>query len=201
MPKIPASNLSPFQAHVKAWEKCTKCSLCQGRNQVVFARGKIPCEVLFIGEAPGKSENILGAPFVGPAGSLLDMIIERALEQSEKPKLRIALTNLVACIPKSDNDEKLPEPPKEAIEACSPRLKQFVRLCKPRLIILTGQLPRKHISGEAQFGCDWLPRGQSLEFCELTHPAAILRMQPVKKSFETKRAIVILSQAFRNLKC
>jgi uracil-DNA glycosylase len=63
---------------------------------VVLCRGRLPCDVLFVGEAPGVSEDVLGRPFVGPAGKLLDTIVERALDG----QYDCAMTNLVACIPK-----------------------------------------------------------------------------------------------------
>jgi DNA polymerase len=58
---------------------------------LVTARGHVPCDILIIGEAPGASEDIIGRPFVGPAGILLDDILEKSLD----PDIRVAMTNLV----------------------------------------------------------------------------------------------------------
>lgn len=67
--------------HVEKWKDCQRCPLAQQRSNIVLARGTVPCDVLFIGEAPGASEDALGLPFVGPAGHLLNQIIERVLPQ------------------------------------------------------------------------------------------------------------------------
>jgi uracil-DNA glycosylase len=68
-----------WSAHVDDWKDCTRCPLHTVRSNVVLARGSIPCDILFVGEAPGRSEDALGKPFVGPAGILLDEMIEDAL--------------------------------------------------------------------------------------------------------------------------
>lgn len=84
-----------FSDHVDRWKHCTLCPLHKVRRQVVLARGKLPADVLMVGEAPGLSEDVLGAPFTGPAGQLLDRIITA----TELENYRIAFTNLVGCIP------------------------------------------------------------------------------------------------------
>ena len=89
--------MTPYQRHREKWKGCERCSLYRGRRSVVLCRGKLPCDVLFVGEAPGVSEDVLGRPFVGPAGKLLDEIVERALDG----QYDYAITNLVACIPKA----------------------------------------------------------------------------------------------------
>lgn len=101
MPYKPQPTISPFQRHKAKWIDCQRCSLCERRKHVVLVRGKIPAPVLFIGEAPGASEDVLGRPFVGPAGKLLDHIIEKGIDG----QYDYAITNLVGCIPK-------PSPPR-----------------------------------------------------------------------------------------
>lgn len=78
--------MSAWQQHVERWKDCTACPLCRQRYRICLARGDIPCDVLFIGEAPGQSEDATGLVFWGPAGDLLDNksdvrpgIIQRAL--------------------------------------------------------------------------------------------------------------------------
>jgi len=117
-----------YKQHREKWNDCEKCELCNQRGSVVLARGKIPCDLLFIGEAPGQSEDVLGVPFVGPAGKLLDSIIDQATltgraeysPGSGKPVPnenfpRIAFTNLVSCIPKGEDGNKIQEPEKQHI--------------------------------------------------------------------------------------
>ncbi len=77
------------------WKDCQRCKSSNSRTEIVLARGKVPAPILFIGEAPGASEDALGKPFIGPAGKVLDDIITVALDG----QYDYALTNLVACYP------------------------------------------------------------------------------------------------------
>ncbi len=194
--------MTPYKKHKSKWSGCVRCCLHRNRTCVVLARGKVPCDVLLIGEAPGVSEDVFGKPFFGPAGKLLDRIIEAAIgEQCD-----YALTNLVACIPIGGDGNKAQEPSKEAIEACAPRLVEFVRLCKPKLIVLVGRLTEKHISGEAQFrldgkpeGVEWLSGDNYMRFASIIHPAAILRMDISQRGLAIRRSVVILEDAVEDL--
>lgn len=204
--------MTPFQKHKLKWINCDRCDLCKTRDKVCLVRGKLPCSVLFVGEAPGPSEDVVGQPFVGPAGHLLDEIIEVSLERCDSIKtslLRIAFTNLVGCLPKSEETgAKFIEPPEYAIDACAPRLVEIVRIAKPRLIVCVGKLAKRHISGQAQFATEeeedfphWL-NGGFMNFVEITHPAAILRSDDTaraSKSLMIKRCVVTLSDAFSEL--
>jgi uracil-DNA glycosylase family 4 len=71
--------MTRFQLFCQKWGEGCGSTQCAGANRVVLVRGSVPCDVLFIGEAPGQSEDVVGRPFVGPAGKLLDRIIEDAL--------------------------------------------------------------------------------------------------------------------------
>lgn len=175
---------SKYQLHKAKWEDCQRCSLCRTRGRVVFARGVIPAQVVFIGEAPGASEDVLGKPFVGPAGHLLDLIINGA---STENTFSYCLTNLVCCIPKDEEESKLGEPPEEAIKACSKRLTEFVRLCKPSLIVRVGKLSSK-----------WVPV-ITCEQVDIIHPAAILRMDVSQQGLAMQRCIVALRDAVEEL--
>jgi uracil-DNA glycosylase len=70
--------ISPFRQHVENWKNGCGSSICEGARKCI-ARGSVPCDVVFVGEAPGHSEQTLGQPFVGPAGQLLDDIIRKGL--------------------------------------------------------------------------------------------------------------------------
>ena len=172
-------SLSLYKRHVAKWENCDKCLLCKHRTRVVIARGKVPAEILFIGEAPGVSEDVIGLPFVGPAGRLLDHFIDRAIDGQHD----YALTNLVCCLPKTDAKDK-EEPPKEAIVACKDRLMEFIKLCQPDLIVCVGTLPRKHV-----------PKLEGINYTAITHPAAILRMDASQQPLAIKRCIVTIEDA------
>ncbi len=174
--------MTTWLEHVARWKDCDKCPLAQQRSNIVLARGTIPCDVLIIGEAPGASEDALGRPFVGPAGKLLDQIIDRALPSD----VTYALTNLVCCLPaeakaRGDNEPELAE-----IRACRPRLVEFIQLAAPRLVVLVGSLASDHV----QHGADGLIHGART--LDIVHPAAILRMPLAQKNMAVQRCIVQL---------
>jgi uracil-DNA glycosylase len=186
---------TPFQAHKSRWQNCTRCPLHDGRQQVVFFRGVIPCDLLWCGEAPGQSEDVLGAPFVGPAGQLADEIARRAVPEG----VRCAWCNLVGCFPREQKESGENEPPEVAIRACAPKLNEFVALARPRLIVTVGSLAR-----------DWLDPKHALKLrserrlynfvtgipqVAITHPAAILRMPTAQKAWAVQKAVAIIAGA------
>jgi uracil-DNA glycosylase len=85
MPPIPnRDGRSPLQVYKDRWAAgCGADDCCRRGTRVVLFRGSVPCDVLVVGEAPGESENVLGRPFVGPAGQLMDKIMARALDGVE----------------------------------------------------------------------------------------------------------------------
>ena len=173
-----------------AWQNCDQCELCQVRKNIVLAKGKIPCDVLFVGEAPGASEDATGLPFIGPAGKLLDEQIAEALENADKQELRLCYTNLVCCIPKeyrlgTYSGPKIGEPLKEHIEACRQRLEEFMFMCNPRLIVAVGDLSKKWLGDKSEVS--------------ITHPAAILRAEIVRQALMRQKSVVVLENAFREL--
>ncbi len=185
-----------LQKHVAFWSQCARCGLCKTRKHVVLVRGTIPCDILFIGEAPGKSEDILGTPFIGPAGHLLDSIIKDAFTQYYGGEYNggvptIAFTNLVCCIPLGDGGDKISEPPTEAIKACAPRLKQLIQLCNPQVIVTVGDLAKT-----------WLSKLFTLEGVKtihVTHPAAILRANIAQRGLMIQRCVVTLANVVGDL--
>lgn len=176
---------SPFRLHVDKWTACTACPLCKRRKKVVIARGKVPCDVLFIGEAPGQSEDVLGVPFVGPAGQLLDQIVEKASRGF--PEYRLCYTNLIACIPRDESWKKITEPPKESVTACLPRLEEFVAICKPKVIVMVGSVASNFIP--KFFGYD-----HADAFVSVDHPAYIIRSNPIQRPIQLKRVEVTLRE-------
>lgn len=210
--------MTPYQEHVAKWKDCTRCHLHEGRSKVVFARGKLPCDVLFIGEAPGESEDVLGSPFVGPAGQLLDGIIasvdmeySRCGCGSDKGygmKLSTAFANLVGCVPRdAATGLKTGAPDSPAIKACSGKLFELVRIAKPKLIVCVGTLAKRNVYGQAQFCTPrengqppWIPDCQFMKFCEIVHPSFILsKMNSMQQRAAVQRCVVTLSSAVEEL--
>lgn len=139
-----------YAAHVARWKDCTLCPLSCVRRRTVFGRGNLPADILFIGEAPGPAEDSLGKPFVGPAGKVLDLIIEKTL-QALPPEIPIVgrvrppvffISNATLCYPGRDSKGTIKSPGKEAIKACNPRLVELVQIVNPRLIVRLGNVAK-----------------------------------------------------------
>ena len=195
---------SPYQEHCERWKEGCGSDQCDGARRIVLCRGKLPCDVLFIGEAPGESEDVLGKPFVGPAGKLLDEIIDRASFESgaweEKdvgdahvgqPTLHMAWTNIVGCIPRNEDGDKAMEPSKKQIEKCRPRLREIVKIAKPKLIVFVGKLSDKY--GPVAL------KGIKARTTKIIHPAAIIRAGVEQQGLLVQRAMVTLTSAFEDL--
>lgn len=183
--------MTPYQKHKRKWSNCERCDLCQKRKHVVLARGRVPADILLIGEAPGASEDVLAKPFCGPAGKLMDHIINRALDGQS-----YCLTNLVACIPRGDGGKKIAEPPEYAIEECAPRLQEMIDLCSPYLIVCVGKLAVKWVT---KLSAPSSSAHVAHSYVEIIHPAAILRMDVSQKSLAIQRTIVTLADAVDEL--
>ena len=109
--------------------ECRRCPLCETRQKIVFGAGSRNAPLLFVGEAPGRDEDIQGEPFVGEAGQLLtNMIKAMGYERSE-----IYICNLLKCRPPENRNPS----PKE-IAQCSPFLLRQVKAVAPRAIVALG---------------------------------------------------------------
>lgn len=187
--------ISLFQAHVARWSNCTRCALHETRQHVVLARGKIPADILIVGEGPGQSEDALGQPFVGPAGALLDHVIASSIGDNGA-EFRYAVTNAVACLPTDEDGVKAHVPPDMVeIAACAPRLQEFYAMVQPRLLVCVGATARDYldIALPKKF------RGDVL-VCAIKHPAAIIRVATVIRGLEVQRCIVAINQGLDELR-
>jgi uracil-DNA glycosylase family 4 len=186
----------PIQPIIKAWSKCQDCGLCNTRTNLVFYRGEAPCDVLFIGEAPGWDEDSCGLPFVGASGQrILDPMI--ALLAEEGITFTYGITNVVCCIPteKSEVTGKVSVrvPSKIEADACRFRLLETIRIANPRLIVLLGKTAKKYVKIPAKH--DHYKTTQ----VEIQHPAYIIR-NGGKNSLAFKRNYLYLREAIESLK-
>jgi DNA polymerase len=110
---------------------CRRCKLCEGRTQVVFGVGNPHARLMFVGEGPGRDEDLQGEPFVGRAGQLLTDMIEKGMGLKRKD---VYIANVVKCRPPNNRD---PEP--DEIAACAPFLRRQVALVKPEVIVGLGK--------------------------------------------------------------
>lgn len=193
---------SEYVEHVRRWKNgCGSC-LCSRASRVVFARGIIPCQAVFVGEAPGDSEDALGQPFVGPAGKLLDY----AIFQAWSGRVSHAFYNVLGCIPRDEDGNKMEDPDPADAKVCRPRLIEFLRIARPRLIVAVGDFAKAQVpspstlasSGDGQ--PEWLPPGGRMEYQDIVHPAYVLRLNAVMKDMAIRRTIVRLQDAEARLK-
>ena len=126
---------------------CTKCGLHRYRRQVVCGEGDANPHLMLIGEGPGKSENLLGRPFVGPSGRLLRRTIEDATSKVKVPgSLRVYFTNVVACRPTDSKTGPNRSPTKKEAWACMQRLVRIDEIVQPALVILLGAVPARLVA-------------------------------------------------------
>ena len=143
------------------WASCDRCGLSRTRRTVVLGRGSVPADVMFVGIGPGVGEDVVGKPFIGPSGQLLDAAIADASARA-KWEPRCYFDNLVACRPTDDRRGENRDPSEEEATCCRPRLVKAVELCRPRRIILLGLA----VQGEV---ARLFPDAD-----ELPHPASVL---------------------------
>ena len=162
--------------------ECTQCGLCEGRKHAVPGVGDRGARWLFVGEGPGRNEDLQGEPFVGPAGKLLDNML-RALGLARGQDTYIA--NIVKCRPVGSDGRDRPPTPDE-VNACMPYLRRQIALIRPQVIIALGKTAAVSLLGlPAETALAGL-RGQPREFDGIPlvityHPAYLLR-QPADKA-------------------
>ncbi len=111
--------------------QCRRCALGDTRHSLVFGVGDRRARVMLIGEGPGEQEDRLGEPFVGPAGKLLDDM----LEMIDLDRGRVYIANMVKCRPPKNRD------PLDAEKAaCAPWLKRQIALVDPDIIVCLGRI-------------------------------------------------------------
>ena len=109
--------------------ECRKCELCETRIKAVPGKGNFDADVIFVGEAPGRNEDIHGEPFVGAAGKRLDMI----LEDTGIDRKDVYITNIVKCRPPKNR-----VPSKKEEESCNDFIKQEIEIINPKIICVMG---------------------------------------------------------------
>jgi DNA polymerase len=166
-PMAPGTRLAALAAEAAG---CTRCPLAATRTQVVFGVGDPGADLMFVGEAPGREEDLRGEPFVGRSGQLLDRLL---VEELGIGREHVYIANVVKCRPPDNRD---PRP--EEIDACRPFLTEQVDLIAPKVVVTLGNFATKLLLGTDQ-GITKL-RGASYPLGETTlvptfHPAAALR--------------------------
>ncbi len=149
---------------------CSSCGLCQGRHNVVFGEGCTNSGLVFIGEGPGEQEDLTGRPFVGPAGQLLDKMLDLVGLSRDR---NFYICNIVKCRPPSNRDPK----PEEQ-DACMPWLKAQLEILQPKVIVCLGRIAAQRFIDEnyritRQHG-QWIQR-DGAQITAIYHPSLLLR--------------------------
>ena len=148
---------------------CRCCSLGETRHKLVFGVGNAQAEVMLIGEGPGEQEDLQGIPFVGPAGKLLDDM----LEMIDLDRQKVYIANIVKCRPPRNRD-----PLNVEQEACRPWLDRQIALVNPKIIVCLGRIAAMALIREdfritREHG-QWFDR-DGRRLMATYHPSALLR--------------------------
>ncbi len=153
---------------------CKRCRLCEERNKIVFGSGSAKAELVFVGEGPGRDEDMQGLPFVGRAGKLLTQMIEAMGLTRDK----VYIANVVKCRPPNNRP-----PEKDEVATCIPFLLRQLEVIHPKVIVCLGSTAAQNLLGTiksiSHFRGQWFDfRGMQL--MATYHPAYLLRNPAAK---------------------
>jgi len=148
---------------------CTRCRLHRQRTQIVYGVGNPKAELVFVGEAPGRDEDLQGIPFVGRAGQLLTQILEAmGLARDD-----VYICNVIKCRPPENRD-----PEKDEIATCSPFLLRQLGVLAPKVIVCLGNVAAQTLLAThqsiARFRGQWFDY-HGARLMVTYHPAYLLR--------------------------
>lgn len=193
----PGSVISPLIDHMDmqnlyaAANKCTLCPLHQGRKNVVFGAGNSHAELMFIGEGPGRDEDLQGIPFVGEAGQLLTKMINAMQYQRSD----VYIANIVKCRPPQNRN-----PEDGEAETCLPYLKRQIQLVNPKVIVVLGAVPLKYLlkkTGITKMRGIW-DDYDGIRVMPTFHPAYLLRNPSAKKQVweDLQKVMKVLGKSY-----
>lgn len=174
-----AASCNTLQELRTALESFEGCPLKRFATKTVFADGTPDCRIMFVGEAPGREEDLAGLPFVGRAGKLLDkMLAAIGLDR----KSNVYITNVLNWRPPDNRD-----PTPEEAASCLPFLRRHIELVSPEVMVLLGAVATRHVMGKSdgimRLRGNWLEYhvgGRRVPVMPTLHPAYLLR-RPIDK--------------------
>ncbi len=155
---------------------CKECNLGETRKNFVYGTGDPNADLMLVGEAPGKDEDLKGEPFVGRAGKLLDKIL---LAIDKKRGRDVYIANVLKCRPPGNRD-----PLPSEVNKCEPYLIKQIKIVKPKLIVALGRIAGKTLLKIEAPLKDMRGKIHSYNGIPLIvtyHPAALLRNPNFKK--------------------
>jgi len=171
----PAPEAETLAERARAITGCTRCRLCEGRQNVVYGEGSPTARLMIIGEGPGADEDASGRPFVGPAGQLLT----RMLAAIHIERDAVYIGNIVKCRPPNNRD-----PLPTEVQACLPYLEEQIELIHPGVLLLLGRVAARTLLNQDQTLGAFRQRTHSFRGVPVFvtyHPAALLRTPGWKK--------------------
>ena len=116
----------------KMVQNCHRCNLSKTRKNVVFGEGNPNAQIMFIGEAPGREEDLQGKPFVGKSGEMITKMIQKVLLLKRED---VYIANIIKCRPPQNRNPEI-----EEIDACKGYLLKQIEIIKPKIIVLLGNI-------------------------------------------------------------
>ena len=149
---------------------CKRCRLSEGRKNLVFGEGNHEARIMFVGEGPGREEDLQARPFVGDAGMLLTRLIEKMGFKRED----VYIANIVKCRPPMNRD-----PEKDEIERCRGFVERQIEIINPEVIISLGRISAQTLIGNVALKMTAI-RGNFFDYKGIPlmptfHPAYLLR--------------------------
>jgi len=167
---------------------CEKCELSKVRTKFVFGSGSADAQIMFVGEAPGKNEDLQGLPFVGQAGKLLDeLLYSIGFDRNE-----VFIANVLKCRPPGNRDPRI-----EEIDTCKGYLVEQIKIIDPKIICTLGRFSTQLLLGTNK-GISNL-RGKIFKIeshvvMPINHPAAVLytpsKMGVLKEDFQKIKRLI-----------
>ena len=190
---LPSESLSVSQTLSESLDEirvdlgeCIRCRLHTDRTNIVFGEGNPSARIVLVGEGPGREEDRLGRPFVGPAGKLLDqMILAMGWRRQE-----VYICNVIKCRPPRNRD-----PLPDEIESCGPFLRRQLRAIGPQAILAVGSFAAKFLLSSQQPISrlrNHVYQFEGIPVVPTYHPAYLLR-NPLQKRQAWKDVQLLLS--------
>lgn len=183
---------------------CTRCPLYSSRTRAVPGEGPLNASIMFVGEAPGRSEDLEGRPFVGSAGKLLDSLLSSIGVERDG----VYITNVVKCRPPGNR-----EPFDSEVRACNPYLRRQISIIKPKIIVALGRIAGRTLYEMAGLRWDSIRaargrvervrvEGVDLMLTVTFHPAAALYNPGLREELENdfKNVIAPLVRGFKTVR-
>ena len=184
--------MTDWQELERRCKSCTRCGLCETRNNVVFGVGDPSADIMFVGEGPGEQEDLQGEPFVGRAGQLLDDMLS-IIDLDRRKNCYIA--NIVKCRPPQNRD-----PLEVEQDACIGYLHDQIALVQPKILVCLGRIAAMRLIRDdyritREHG-QWVEK-DGIWMTAIYHPSALLR--DVTKRPETFEDLLSIRQKLKEI--